>query len=305
MKIFSRLLLCFLSFWLASSPLLAGPLDQAKEAFTAGDFKKAGKLAGKAAKKAKSPSDKAEAYALAGAATVKMGKAGKGKSKFIKALKLDPNVTLPAEASGDKKVKKAFAAAQKKAGTSVSDGGSGKGSDKLTKTASKGDKSASNLKNYIPFGLNSFMQGKTLTAIAFGGAQVGGLLLFLNRKQAAGDANKDAKAVIADAEANSATRTETFLKFLDDNDAFVKKANSEANMALLITMAGYGLSVVDALFDPLGTNRTAALESKSENAYANLGTQSQDRGLDKSWKFDLQVMPNREPGLLLSMKQTF
>lgn len=305
MKIFSRLLLCLLSFWLTSSPLLAGPLDKAKEAFTAGDFKKAASLAGKAAKKLKSPSEKAEAYALAGAASVKMGKAGKGKAKFVKALKADPNVTVPAEAAADKKVQKAFAAAQKKVGTKVSDGGSGKGSDKLTKTASKVDHSAGNLKNFIPFGLNSYLQGKTLTAVAFGGVQAGGLLLYLNRKQAAADADKDAKAVIADAEANNATGSAEFLKFLDDNDAFVKKAQSESNMALFLMMAGYSLSIVDALFDPLGTSKTAALESNNENTYANLGTQGQNRGLDTSWKFDLQVMPTREPGLLLSMKQTF
>jgi len=305
MKIFSRLLLCLLSFWLTWSPLLAGPLDKAKEAFTAGDFKKAIKLAGKAAKKGESPSDKAEAYALVGAASVKAGKAGKGKAKFIKALKLDPNVTIPSEAEGDAKVEKAFAAAQKKVGTSVSADGSGKGSDKLTKTAGKSNRSPGNLKNYIPFGLNNYMQGKTLTAVALGGAQAGGLLLYLNRKQAAADANKDATAVIADAEANNATETEEFLKFIDDNSAFVKKADSEANLALLITMAGYGFSVIDALFDPLGTSRTAAVETTKGNVYANLGSESQDRGMDKSWKFDLQVMPTREPGLLLSMRQTF
>jgi hypothetical protein len=70
-------------------------------------------------------------------------------------------------------------------------------------------------------------------------------------------------------------------------------------------MAGYGLSVIDCLFDPLGTSKSASLDSSSDQSYANLGTQSQDRGLDKSWKFDLQVMPTREPGLLLSMKQSF
>lgn len=304
MKIFSRILLCFLSLWLTSAPLMAGPLDKAKAAFTKGDFKKASSLAGKAGKKLKSKSEKAEALALAGAATVKMGKAGKGKAKFVKALKLDPNVSLPTEASGDKKVEKAFASAQKKAGTKVSDGDSGKSSDKLTKTASKGDRSPGNIKNYLPFGLNSYMQGKTLTAVAFGAAQAGGLLLFLNRKQAASDADKDAKAVIADAEANSATEEPAFLQFLDDNDAFVKKANSEASMALLITMAGYGLSVVDSLFDPLGTSKSASVEHPSNQAYANLGSGIDSR-IDKSWKFDLQIIPSRESGLLLSMKQEF
>lgn len=298
-------MLCLLSFWLASSPLIAGPLDKAKEAFSAGDFKKAGSLAAKAGKKLKSKSDKAEALAIAGAAAVKMGKAGKGKAKFVKALKLDPDVMLPSEASGDRKVEKAFAAAQKKVGTKVSDGGSSRSSDKLTKRANKADRSPSNLKNYLPFGLNSYMQGKTLTAVFLGAAQAGGILLFLNRKQAAADADKDAKAVIADAEANGATESEEFLQFLDDNDAFVKKANSEASLSLLLTAASYSLSVIDSLFDPFGTGKTASLDAPSPQSYANLGSQGENRTLDKSWKFDLQLVPSRDPGLLLSMKQSF
>ncbi len=304
MKIFSRLILCLLCLWLTSSRLLAGPLDKAKEAYTAGDYKTAAKLATKAAKKLKG-GDKAQAYALSGAALIKSGKAKKGKSKFKKAFKADPAVELPSEAAGDEKVEKAFAAAQKKSGSSISDGGSGKGSDRLTKTGMKGNKSPSNLKNYLPFGLNSYLQGKTLSAVVFGGAQAGGLLLFLNRKQASAAADKDATAVIADAEANDGLQSEEFLQFLDDNDAFVKKANSEATIALLLAAGGYGLSVIDSLFDPFGTSKTALLENNSKESYANLGSASFDRGLDSSWKFDLQILPQREPGLLLSMKQRF
>lgn len=305
MKTVQKLLLCFLAFWLTTSPLLAGPLDKAKQAFTAGDYKKAGKLAGKASKKLKSKSDKAEALVIAGASAMKLGKSGK--SKFKKALKLDPNVTLPSEAEGDKKIAKAFASAQKKAGSKVSDGGSRKSSDRLTKSASRADKSPGNLKNYLPFGLNSYMQGKTLTAVALGGAQLGGLFLFMNRKDAAAAADKDAKAVIADAEANGATDSEEFLQFLDDNDAFVKKANSEATLALMIMAGGYALSVVDALFDPLGT-ATAALDAGNKKemlAYNKLGSDFESRRIDSSWKFDFQLVPSREPGLMLTAKQSF
>ncbi|MBC7659972.1 MAG: hypothetical protein H7249_09715 [Chitinophagaceae bacterium] len=308
MKLFTRMLFCLLSFWFSAGPLLAGSsLDDARSAFSSGDYKKAGKLAGKAAKKSKSDSDKAEAYALAGAASVKLGKAGKGKAKFVKALKLDPNVALPSEASGDKKVEKAFAAAQKKAGSKVSDGGSGKGSDKLTKSAGRADHSPSNLKNYLPFGLNSYMQGKTMSAAAYGAAQAFGILLYLNRKQAAADADKDAKSVIADAETAGETGNEKFLKFLSDNDAFVKKANSEASLSLLLAAAGYGLSVVDSIMDPFHTSKSASVDAPSDRAYAELGTQDLDRTAENPWRFDLQILPtqNHDTGLVASLKKTF
>lgn len=303
MKMIQKLLLCFFAFWLASSPLLAAPLDKAKAAFSAGDYKKAVKLAGKAAKKSKSKEDKAEALVLQGAAAYKIGKKGGG--KFKKALKLNPNVTLPAGAESDKKIAKAFAKAQKKAGTAVSSGSRSTSSDTITKSASRADTSPSNIKNYLPFGINSFMQGKTLTAVALGGMQVGGLFLWLNRMDAAAAADKDAKAVIADAEQNDATGTPEFLQFLDDNDAFVKKANSEASLALLLVAGGYAISIVDSLFDPLGT-ATASLEAPTKTqTYANLGSTFEERKIDTSWKFDLQVLPAKEPGLMLTMKQRF
>ncbi|RYZ84317.1 MAG: hypothetical protein EOP04_18240 [Proteobacteria bacterium] len=304
MKMIQKMLLCFMAIWLCASPVFAGPLDKAKEAFSSGDFKKAGKLASKAGKKLKSKSEKAEALVIAGASAMKQGKSGK--SKFKKALKLDPNVTLPSEAEGDKKIAKAFASAQKKAGTNVSTGSSsGASSDKLTKSASRVDKSPGNIKNYIPVGINNFLQGKTITAVATAGLQVGGLFLFLNRKQAAADADKDAKSVIADAETNSETENEKFQKFLSDNDAFVKKANSEATLALAMMAGGYAISVIDALFDPLGTAKVASDDSQNKQTYANLGSDFESRKIDSSWKVDFQILPAREPGLMLSMKQNF
>lgn len=303
MNIVRSLFLCFLAFWLTTSPLFAGPLDKAKAAFSSGDYKKAGKLAAKVAKKGKDKTQKAEAMVLAGAANMKLGKSGK--SRFRKALKLDPNVTLPSEAAGDAKIAKAFASAQKKAGTTVSSGGGGSSTDRITKTASGGaDKSPSNFKNYLPFGINSFMQGKTLTAVALGGMQVGGLFLFMNRTEAAAAADKDAKAVIADAEENEATEQEQFQQFLSDNDAFVKKANSEATMALMLAMGGYALSIVDSLFDPLGT-ATASLDTPKNQSYAKLGNQWEDRRVDDRWNFDLQFIPTTDPVLMLTAKQTF
>jgi hypothetical protein len=303
MKMIRKMLLFLIAFGLWASPLLAGPLDKAKEAFSSGDFKKAASLASKASKKLKSRSEKAEALVIAGAAAMKQGKSGK--SKFKKALKLDPNVTLPAEAQDDKKIAKAFASVRKKAGINASTGSSQAGSDKLKKTASRVDKSPSNLKNYLPLGINNFLQGKTLTAAATATLQVGGLFLYLNRKQAAASANKDATAVIEDATANDATDSPEFLQFLNDNDAFVKKANSEATMALLVMASGYAISVVDALFDPLGTAKLASEDSKDAQSYASLGSDFETRRVETGWKFDLQILPSSEPGLMLSMKQRF
>ncbi|RYZ78771.1 MAG: hypothetical protein EOP04_29055 [Proteobacteria bacterium] len=303
MKMIQKMILCFMAVWLCASPVFAGPLDKAKEAFSSGDYKKAGKLASKASKKLKSKSEKAEALVIAGASAMKQGKSGK--SKFKKALKLDPNVTLPSEAESDKKIAKAFASAQKKAGTNVSTGSSGASSDKLVKSASRGDKSFGNIKNYIPFGINNILQGKTITGVVTGGLQAGGLLLFLNRKQAVTDADKDAKSVIASAEEKNETENADFKKFLNENDAFVKKANTEATLAVVMVLGGYAISLVDAFFDPLGTGKVAVNDHPTKQTYANLGSDFEGRKIDSSWKFDFQVLPAREPNLMLSMKQNF
>ncbi len=306
MKMFTRLILCLLSLMLFQSQLMASPLDEGKSAFSSGDYANAAKLLSKGVKKVKDKSRKARMYVMIGAATIKAGKAGKGKAKFVKALKLDPNVSLPAEVESDKKVAKAFAAAQKKAGTTVSDGG-GSSSDKLTKKSrGNADHSAGNIKNYLPFGLNSYMQGKTVSAVVFGGAQAGGLLLYLNRKQAASDADKDAKSVIADAEANDATDKEEFLQFLSDNDAFVKKANSEATMALGLFVGAYALSVVDAILDPFHTSKkSASVDDEGDTRYASMGTQEDSYRPDTSWKFDLGMLPNREKTMFLTLQKDF
>ena len=76
-------------------------------------------------------------------------------------------------------------------------------------------------------------------------------------------------------------------------------------MGLLLAGGGYVLSVVDALFDPLGTSRMASVDSQSPQTYANLGSDFDSRKIDSSWKFDLQLVPSREPGLMLTAKQSF
>ena len=303
MKILRKLLFCFLALWLSGGTAWSAPLDKAKAAFGKGDYKKAGKLATKAGKKLKSKSEKAEALVLSGAAAIKQGKSGK--AKFRKALKLDPNVMLPAEAEGDPKISKAFASAQKKAGSKVSSGGDPTSTDTITKTAGAADRSGGNLKNYLPFGINNFMQGKTLTAVGLGGAQALGIFVYMNRTGAVAAANSDATAVIADAEANNATTTPEFLEFLDANDAFIKQSNSEATLALMLLTAGYAFSVVDALFDPFGTATAALDEGGSQQAYAKLGSQWENRRIDSSWKFDLQMIPSQDPSVMVMAKQSF
>lgn len=297
MKTFVRIIiLCFASFWLTGTAVAA---SKGKKAFEAGDYGKAYKLLSKEVKKVKGDSEKAEYYVMIGAAAAKKGKSS-AKSKFKKALKLDPNVALPGSVEDDKKVRKAFAKAQKSVGMSTaSSSGGGGSSDSIrsSKSAAAVDKSGGNLKNYLPFGVNNFLQGKTVTGAVTGAGQVLGLLLFLNRRQAAADADKDAKEVIADAEATESTEDPDFLQFIDDNEAFVNKARSEANLALGLFFASYGLSVIDALFDPFGTAKSASLDPREANK-----AMMADNG---KWKFDLNLMPSSQPFVYLDMKKTF
>lgn len=288
------LILCLASFWLSGTAVAA---SKGQKAFESGDYSKAYKLLSKEVKKVKGDSEKAEYYMMIGSAAAKSGKKS-AKSKFKKALKLDPNVSLPSSVEGDKKVRKAFAKAQKSVGIArTGSGGGGGSSDSIrsSKSSSRADTSGSNLTNYLPFGINNFLQGKTVTGAVYGAGQIGGLLLFLNRRQAATDADKDAKEVIDDAEATGSTEDPEFLQFIDDNEAFVTKARSEANIALVVFAASYGLSVIDALFDPFGTN-SASLDRRDEKSMMA------DAG---KWKLDLNVLPTQQPLVFLDMKKKF
>ncbi len=299
-----RLAVCFLSLWFFTQKAWAGPYDDGLEAYEAGEFSKAYKVLGKAVKKAKDPEKKADALILMGAAAAKLGKKDKAKSLFGQAKKLNSDVELPSAASDDKAVKKLFGKASgKKSSRDDDDDDSGSSS------GGKGKKGPNfgNAQNYFPFGINQFLQKKSTLAIAFGGAQALGLLLYFDRQKAISDANADAAASFDDYNAIKDKKpedTNQLLDFLDGNEAFVLAAQRDAQLSLLLFAGAYAVSVYEAIYSPFGggsSKRSAAIEAEGDG-WELVDQSSLAPAEPKGLRYNLAVLPRTEPALVFSLK---
>lgn len=106
--------------------------------------------------------------------------------------------------------------------------------------------------NFLPFGVGQFTQGKTLVGGVFAGSQAAMLFLFLDRKKQIDLSNSDADATYKEVLESGEDADQATLDYLAQNEAYVKKTQQEANLALLGFVGLYALGVVDAIWDPLG-----------------------------------------------------
>lgn len=133
---------------------------------------------------------------------------------------------------------------------------------KVKKKSSSGGADYSPL-NFLPFGVGQFRQGRPLMGGAIGGGQVVMLYLYMDRKKQIDASNSDANATINEINANGGTPDAETSDYLDRNAAYVKKTNQEANLCLLGFLGLYAAGVVDAVWDPLGLNRSGSKKAKT------------------------------------------
>ncbi len=323
---------------MASSTAWADAYEKGLEAYKDGEYSKAVKVLSKASKKAKDKFDKASMLVLMGASSVKLGKNSKAKEFFTKALKLDPQVQLATVAAKDRKVKKVFSSAQK---DSASDGGFGDEdaefgafNEKESK-AKKTDNSSHSSNNkstresddqapvysyFFPLGLNEAYQGRYLQAIATGLGQGSLFVVFFLFNQAADSADKDASAAFQNAQSRNQTNDPNLLKFLNENEKYVKDKRQYAQFALLGSVAFYGLSVADSAFHWFGSNSAPAKSpnrSKGRRG-ASLYLLPPDTSLTSAdenelrpftaavpWSYDFSLLPTQKPELFFSFNKNF
>lgn len=312
-----RVLFWLFGCWLLiSGQAFADGYSKGLDAFRDGEYSKAYKILSGVVKKAKDKTDKAEAMALMGAAAAKMGKKSKAESLFNKALKLDPDVSLSKDAVKDKSVRKLFSKAKKGSGGGDEDDGGGDFDDeKSEKMASKGG--GSSYKGFIPLGLGFLFNGEVSKGLIYGGAQAAGLVGFLYYNGEIAKANKDADAIgqqaLAQQAAGQAVDQET-LDFLDQNEAFVKAAQNNQRLMVLILGAGYGLSVADGLFFGGGSKKSrgkkrAEVFPLSGEAWADGSSSSSDMQVveeePRLWDMKLHLVPRRDPAVMLSVNRNF
>jgi tetratricopeptide (TPR) repeat protein len=315
----SRFLIWLFGGWLLiCGQAYADGYSKGLNAFKDGEYSRAYKILSGVVKKAKDKTDKAEAMALMGAAAAKMGKKSKAESLFAKALKLDPDVSLSRDAVKDKSVRKLFSKAKKGGGgDDMGDDFDDGASDRMASKNSGG----SSYKAYIPFGLGYLFNGEVSKGLIYGGAQAAGVIGFLYYNGEISKANADADAIgqeaVAKRTAGQTVDQET-LDFLDQNEAFVKAAQTNQTLMLAIAVGGYGLSVLDGLFF---SGSSSSSSKKSRRGRADIMPENGLRFADNDsatgmaseeveqaprlWDMKLHLLPRNDPGLMLSINRSF
>ncbi len=316
----SRVLIWLIGCWIVSSPVWANSYNKGLDAYQDGDYSKSYKILSGVVKKAKGRSDKAEAMALMGAAAAKMGKKSKAQSLFAKAVKLDSSVSLAKAANKDKSVRKLFSKAKKGAGDD--DMADDMDEDSMDSEASKSQKSAGkgggSFKGFIPFGLGFILNGEVSKGLIYGGAQAAGAVGYLYYNGEIAKANADAVSVGEEALAAKAANQAidpSITDFLDQNEAFVKAAQSNQKLMVLVLLGGYGLSVADSYIfasskssgKSSGKKRRAELIDgpKDSLAQASGSADLVEMAEPRLWDLRLNLLPLADPALMLSFDRKF
>ncbi len=131
----------------------------------------------------------------------------------------------------------------------------------VEKRASKSD-----YLNYLPFGTGQFAQKKFVSGIVFGTTQalsLGGLYFASENVK---KANADVDAVMGSTDKATAASDPAALAYLDKNEKYVKEYQTNMTIFTGIFLLSYGVSVIDAVFDPFGSFSLAAKKRRvSEN----------------------------------------
>lgn len=106
--------------------------------------------------------------------------------------------------------------------------------------------------NYLPFGTGQFRQDKTVLGMGLAAAQAGSLMLYFNNTSKLESSQADTHDVMKQAEATK-TYDPGLISYLNQSEKFEKKAQMQAEIALLSFVGFYALGVVDAVFDPLNS----------------------------------------------------
>lgn len=149
--------------------------------------------------------------------------------------------------------------------------------------------------NFLPLGAGQFNQGRPMLGAVFAGGQVGMLGFYMYNKMNIDKSNDDATKTIADIKKANRAPTSAEKKYLDDNSAYVKSANSMASLALIGFVGVYAASVVDAVWDPLGLHKAAASKAKTvmdmEEGPAKWAAEKQIEAEQTSAKISMFALP--------------
>lgn len=167
--------------------------------------------------------------------------------------------------------------------------------------------------NFLPFGVGQFVQGRPLMGAVLGGGQAAMLFLYMDRKNQVSASNKDADATIAEVNENGGVPDEETADYLKRNADYVTKTNTEANLCLLGFVGLWGVSVVEAVWDPFGSRKalskkSAELEEAEDDSAEQWAKQEQLYKLQDKGRFSAFAQPttyNSQSAFGLSFEKKF
>lgn len=236
------LLVCCLWGWAVQG--LAASVADALTAYSNQQFVRCYRMAMEVADESEDDASvKAKSLVLAAMASLELGKEHKAARLYQTALSVDSEVHLP------KLVK------SKRIAGFFEDVKSGRPVSKIShpmivSVVSKSAFDASDPETYLPFGVNQYLQGKTLSAMAFGGMQAFSLYYAYHQHTMAQDTDKAFKEKTPKVIASGDYESPEFKDFRKKSQESAAHFREQRNLALLSSALVYGASVIEIVLNP-------------------------------------------------------
>ncbi len=132
----------------------------------------------------------------------------------------------------------------------------------------------------LPFGIPQFTEGYRGFGSAFAIGQVGSLALYYDRMKKVDSGNAAATDATRNVTPQQAAQNPFIVNFLNANEKAVEDAQKEQRYFLYAFIGLYGLSVYEALYDPLDMRKLDALRKKRRDRDRDGDRGEDDRRFD-------------------------
>lgn len=231
---------CYLLLWPAIA--LASNYKEALEAYSDQKFAKAYRMAMELAE-SNEGNRRARSLVLAAVSALELNKEEKASKLYRAALAIEAEIELP-DIVKSKRVIKFFA--DVKAGKSEQKPLKGQIVEVVSKTASD----ATDIETYLPFGINQMAQGKPVTAIILGGAQIASIYYAFDLTRNATRVEQKLQQKTAEVIESGDYETTEFRDFRTRSEKSIKISRQTANIALGVAFASYTASVLEIILNP-------------------------------------------------------
>jgi hypothetical protein len=142
----------------------------------------------------------------------------------------------------------------------------------------------------LPLGIPQFTEGYRGLGSAFAVGQVGSLALYYDRMKKVDAGNAAATDATRNLTPQQAAQNPFIVNFLNANEKSVKDAQKEQKYFLFAFIGLYGLSVYEALYDPLDMRKLDALRKKKRDRDRD---RDEDSSRDRDEDDDEEALNNR------------